>query len=408
MKRGIAAVALLLAVLAVVYGYTMTRRERLYRQHVVRGDYALARGDTFAAMSAFTDALALKPASMLGYLKRGEARYRRGELDAAAADLERASAQDATATRALELRGDVDLARRRPDSAAEHYAAYVRLDDRSPRVLYKLGLSRLLAGRTAAAAEALTTAVSLDTRLAEGHYLLGVCLRELQRPREAQRALERAVSLAPASVPAREQLADLYAVLGERERRIEVLEALFAADPRAHRQVALALAAAQAGQTPRAVRLLGHAAERYPDVAEIYLALGRIWLNIARTGQDRIAQGKAIAALHQAASMAPTSESLSLLGQARLSAADAGLAERTLREASEQRPADRASFLHLADAAERAGHIEAARRALLDYHSLTDPRDRRGGEIARRIAELSMRLGEPRAAAHWYARVENP
>ena len=192
MKRTLAGLLLLVGLSTLAYGYTMTRRERLYRQSILRGELAMGRGDTFTALSAFSDAIRLKPDSMLGYLKRGEARHQRGELDAAADDLAAASAQDPTATRALELRGDVDLARHLPERATEHYASCVKLDDRSPGVLYKLGLAQMLAGRHTEAADALTRAVALDNRLTEGHYLLGICLRELQRPgRRATRARTR-------------------------------------------------------------------------------------------------------------------------------------------------------------------------------------------------------------------------
>jgi tetratricopeptide (TPR) repeat protein len=401
-KRALAVLMLAITVSTVIYGYTMTRRERLYRRAILQGELAMARGDAFGALGHFDAAIGLKPDAMLGYLKRGEARFRRGELDMAADDFATASARDATATRALDLGGDVELARQRPERAAEQFAAFVRIDDRSPRVLYKLGLARLMMGRPSDGAEALTRAISLDSRLADAHYLLGMCLRELQRPRDAQRALERAVSLAPSSIPAREQLADLYGALGNRAGRIRQLEALFEADPREGRQLTLALAYADANQTTRAVRLLGHATERYPDDADTYVALGRLWFGQARGG-DRIALGKALEALQHAASMEPSSTALGLLGEARLIGSDAALAERTLQQAVERLPADRATFLHLADAAERAGHAAEARAALLDYHSLTSPTDRRQADVARRIADLSIRLNEPATASTWYA-----
>jgi tetratricopeptide (TPR) repeat protein len=205
-------------------------------------------------------------------------------------------------------------------------------------------------------------------------------------------------------VSAREQLADVYAAAGSRAARTEQMEALFALDKRAPRHVALALSYAQGGETTRAVRMLRNASELYPDDAETYLALGRIWLDIARASGDHIARSKAIEALHHAAALAPSSAAFALLGEARLDAADAPLAERTLRQAAEKLPADTATFLQLADAAERAGHTQAARRALLDYHSLTAPGDPRRTEAARRIAELSMRLGESRVAVTWYQR----
>ncbi len=402
MKRAAVVVALALAVITVLYGYSVTRRERLYRRAVLQGELALARGDACGALSHFDEAIVLKPEAMLGYLKRGEAHFRRGELDAAAGDFATASARDATATRALELRGDVELARQQPQRAAEHFAAFVQLDDRAPRVLYKLGLAKLTVGRPAEAADALTRAVALDGRLADAYYLLGTSLRELQRPRDAQRALEKAVSLAPGLVPAREQLADVYGASGNRTGRIRQLEALFDADPRPGRQLALALAYADANQTTRAVRLLGHATERYPDHAETYVALGRLWFEEARGG-DRIALGKALEALQHGASMEPTGKALGLLGEVRLASAPPALAETTLRQAIDKLPADRSTFLHLADAAARAGHPAEARTALLDYHSLSSESDRRLPEVARRIADLSVRLDDPSAAKTWYA-----
>jgi predicted Zn-dependent protease len=152
------------------------------------------------------------------------------------------------------------------------------------------------------------------------------------------------------------------------------------------------------------VRLLGSAAERYPDHAETYVALGRIWLEVARPGNDRVALGKAIEALQHAASMEPTSEAIGLLGEARALASDLPLAERTLQQATQKLPADRATFLHLANAAERTGHAAVARAALLDYYALLDPADRRAADTARRIADLSARLGDRRASVIWQAR----
>ena len=406
MKRVLAVITLALVVATVLYGYTMTRRERVYRRAVLQGELSLARGDTYGALSHFDEAIGLKPDAMLGYLKRGEAHFRRGELDAAAEDFAVASARDQSASRALELRGDVDLARQRPQQAADHFTAFVRLDDRAPRVLYKLGLARLMMGQPVEAADALLRAVGLDPRLADAHYLLGICYREMQRPRDAQRSLERAISLAPGLLPAREQLADLYAASGNRAGSIRQLEVLFDADPRAGRQLALAAAYADANQATRAVRLLGHATERYPDHAETYVALGRLWFEDARNG-DHVALGKALEALAHAASMEPTSKALGLLGEAQLMNADPAVAENILQQATEKLPAERVSFLHLAEAAERAGKPDDARRALVDYYSLSLPSDRRRGDIAKRIADLSLRVKDQSAAVIWYANAAN-
>jgi tetratricopeptide (TPR) repeat protein len=373
MKRTLLWITIVLLTVVVAYGYTATRRERVYRKLVFEGDYALERGDTFEAVTSFSDAIALKPDSMLGYLKRGQAHRRRGDLEQAAADLERASTLDPASPRALELYGDVEAARQHHERAAEHYAGSVKLDDRSPRVLYKLGLARHLAGLDAAAAEALDRAATLDPRFAEAHYLLGVCLSTTGKPREAEQALKRALALDPSLHAAREALADVYDTLGRRSDRIAELERLAAADPSTPRQIILALAYASASQTERAVRQLRNASQLYPADPAPYLALGRVWLARAQADNDRAAMSKAMEALQQAVLMDPSSPALALLGRARLLSGDAAAAERTLRHATERLPVDASAFLDLAEASRRMGHGASERRALRDYKAI-EPR----------------------------------
>jgi tetratricopeptide (TPR) repeat protein len=394
-KRAILAAVLLLAAITVAYGYTVTRRERVYRQLVVQGEYALVRGDTFTAVSTFGDAIALKPDSMLGYLKRGDAHRRRGDFEAAAADLETARTLDPSSPRAFELLGDVNVARQLPDRAAEDYEASIRLDDRAPRVLYKLALSRHVAGKHPEAVEALRQAVQLDARFAEAHYLLGVCLLKMRQVPAAQAAFERAVAVAPGLLPAREQLADVYGMLGRRSSRLRQLEELLVADGGPARQVTLGLAYAEAGQMARAVRLLSSAAGMYPDHARIYLAVGRVWLAAASEGPDHVALAKAIEALEHAATMDASSEALTLLGQARLAASEAAAAERTLRQATDTLPADPDAFLSLAEAAERLGHVQVARQALVDYQALTGAAD---PSFLLRLARTHWRAGDATSA----------
>lgn len=389
MKRALLAILLAAACLGAAYEWTASRREREYRDFIDRGEAALARDDTFAAVEAFSGAVALKPDAMLGFLKRGEAYGRRytldavsrdaqrtGELDPAAdaamRDLRHAAEIDPMAPRPLELIGDLSYALRRYDRAAERYQAYVALDDRSPRVLYKLGLSHFSAGHAPAAIRALQQAIAIDERLAPAHYLLGLCYRDIQRPRPAQHALETAVRLAPALVPAREELADLYTRLGRREDAIAQMEALGELDPGPSRQVAVGLACARAGQFDRAVTVLARATERYPDAAEAYAALGQVWLEKAQP-PERLDLVKAMGALQSAVRAGQTSEALTLLGRALLLSNEPARAERTLLQAVARPPVDPAAFYYLASAAERAGHHEAARRALVDYHALEGP-----------------------------------
>jgi tetratricopeptide (TPR) repeat protein len=278
----------------------------------------------------------------------------------------------------------------------------VQLDDRSPRVLYKLALALQGAGRCAQAVRTLDQALGLDGRFAEAHYLLGVCRRELKQVPAAIAAFEKASGLAPSMLQPREQLAELYGSSGRRAERIQQLERLLDVDPGPSRRVLLATAYADTGQLSRAIRLLGNNVELYPDHAATYVALGQTWLRIAESGADRSALGKALEALRQASAMDPSSTALTLLGEARLLAAEPTAAERVLRKATETYPVDPAAFLRLADAADRAGHPAVARRALLDYQSLTGAGDT---PLLVRIAQAHWQAGDVASARRVVARV---
>ena len=409
MKRAILGALLLAGGLAVAYAYFVTSREASHRDLILRGDAALAAGDPATAIELFSGAITLRGDAMIGYLKRGEAYRRRDELEAALRDLRRAIEIDPTATRPRELLGDVNYARNRFVPAAEHYEAYVRLDDSSPRVLYKLGLSRYRAGQPAVGATWLTKAVALDDRSAEAHYLLGLCQRDAQKPAEALASLAKAVVLAPTMLQAREELADLYEKLGRPDESIAQHEALRALDPSAARDVTLGLAYAAAGQNERAILTLGHAAERHPQHRYTYVALGRVWLETAQARSDHIGLSKAVEALEHAIGEAQgqeSSEAYTLLGRALLLQSDVERAEIALHQATEKLPVEPIAFYHLADAAERRGHAEVARRALIDYVGLVgeDPDTRRRATFNTRIADLSMHLSDFPTAAIYFDR----
>jgi tetratricopeptide (TPR) repeat protein len=398
---------LLLAVAGVgVYAVMVTRRERNYRDWIARGETALAQDSTPAALEAFSGAIGLKPDAMIGYLKRGETYRRRGELEAALRDLGRATELDPTAIRAIEELGDVNLTLQHYPAAADRYREYVQLDDRAPRVLYKLALARYSGGHAADAISALQRAVAQEDRFAEAHYLLGLCLRDVQRLDAARAALEKAVSIQPAMLGAREELADLYGALGRTDDRLMQLEALTALDPGASREVALGLAYARAGQQQRAILTLGRAAERYPNYSYAYVALGRIWLEAAQGGADRIALSKAIGALEQAVGSDEGSEARTLFGRALLLTSDEDAAERILQDASSREPVDPMAFYYLAEASERLDHFAIARQALLDYQALhgDEPDTRRRLGQTMRLGDLSIRMNEPATALAYFQR----
>ena len=405
-KRLLVALLLLSGSVALAYGVFETRRERNYRVLVEQGEVALAGGNTSAAIEAFSGAVALKADSMLGYLRRGEAYRRRNEPDAALRDLLTASELDPTAPRPLELLGDVNASLLRYDRATARYQAYLDIDDQSPRVLYKLALVQYRAGQPADGISALRKALAISPKFAEAYYLMGLCLRDLRKNDEALTALAKAVDLAPALLPAREELAELYGRMGQVDEHLTQLEALAALDPGPSRSVALGLAYSRNDQLDRAVPTLKQATARYPDDAYVYVALGRVWLEAAHAHGDRNALGKALEALEGAVGTDDSSEALTLFGRALLLASDEELAERILTDATSRRPVDPSAFLYLADAAERCDHAGLARAALMSYRTLAgEERDgRREAAMAERIGVLSMRMHEAREAARWFER----
>ena len=410
MKRTFLTAALVLAAgAAAAVAWNQAARDREYPRMIATGEAALGSNHGRPAVEAFSGAIALKPASMLAYLKRGETYRRMGDLKAAQRDLRQASVLDPSSTRTLEELGDVQTALGHDDRALARYEAYVAIDDRAPEVLYKLALARYRLGQAAEAAKPLRQAIRLSDRFAEAHYLLGLCLEADSHPAEALTEYQRAVTLAPALIPARDALAGAYRAAGRRDDQIEQLEALAALD-RDHpeRRLAVALAYADAGRTDLAVITLRRASERFPDSVGVYATLGEVWLRVAATRPDRVALEKAVEALRTAVVRGgSTSRDLALYGRGLLLKGDSAGALRALGEAATKLPVEPETFRYLAAAAVAQGETRQARDALVRYTVLLAgaPAPR---EVARQIGEWSLRLRDPATAAHWLARAVDP
>jgi tetratricopeptide (TPR) repeat protein len=406
-KRALVVIVLLAAAAAGgAVAYQAAARQRDYSVLLTRGDTALRDDQTFAAIEAYSGAIALRPDSMLAHLRRGQTYQRRGDrgdLDAAARDFRTARDLDPTSTRPLEALGDVNHQLQRYDRAADAYESYLRLDDRSPRISYKLALAHYRRRDIDMALTSLRAAIRLDDRLADAQYLLGVCLREKERLPEALRAIERAIAIAPGMIPAREELADLYGALGRKADQLEQLQVLAALDrDQVARQIAVGMAHARARHWDLAVLTLGSALERNPSEPEIYRAIGQVWLE--RPREDEAFLRKAREALERVVSSpAATSESYTLYGRALLESGEADRAERAFLQATTQFPIDPSAFLLYASTAEKQNHLDGARRALIQYGGLI-ANDPDFVERAARIGSLSLRLNDPPTAVAWLTR----
>jgi tetratricopeptide (TPR) repeat protein len=397
----------LLAVTAVgaAVAYQSAAREREYRQLMAQADLALAASDTLAAIEDYSGAIVLRPDSMLAHLRRGETYRQRGDLDNAARDFREASSLDSTATRPLEGLGDTLYELQRYKAAIDAYQARLRLDDRSAAIRYRIGLTYYRDHNLDAALTVLRAATRQDPQLVDAHYLAGVCLREKGDAAAALVELQKAVQLSPGSVPAREELADLLAALNRNAEAIEQLDVLAALDSRLERRVAVGLAHAKAGHLDLAVLTLGSAIERAPDQPVLYGALGRVWLDIAETRQDRPdAIGKALEALARAASSpTATSEVKTLYGRALADDHQFDAAEQVLQQATERFPVDPGAFSEFASVAERLKHYELARTALISYNALVGD-DYEFPRRALKIGVLSLTLSDPETAISWLTR----
>jgi tetratricopeptide (TPR) repeat protein len=394
------------AAIAGVLAYSAWANERAFNRLIAEGDQAVAAERAFQAIESYSGAIARTPDSVLAHIKRASVYYSQNELEAALRDLRRATELDPSAVRAIEMLGDVNVGLGRGERAIEEYESFIALDDRNPRVLYKLGLARYRYGHIKTASEPLKQALAIDPSMGEAHYVIGLIQRDLDQLPAARKSLEEAARQSPAGqTAAREALAEVYSLEGEHTRAINQLETLAALDPsRADRMIAVGLAQARAGRDEAAVVTLGRAVERFPDSAQVYAALGHVWLSSAQRRNDRVALNKALEALTQAAGHSEaTSETFAELGRALMLAGDPRAAERALRQAIARLPVPPDAYLNLADLTARNGRIADARDALLKYATLVGD-EKTLTSVAIRIGDYSVRLGDPQLAVRWFDR----
>lgn len=408
MRRVLTIAALLAGFGLAVFGSVAVVRtidgQRQYRQFLATGEQALAAGDMYAAIEAFSGALALRPDSMVAYYRRGEAYRAQNRTDEALSNFREANLRAPDAPEPLIALGDLFDAQGDPAQAAAWYElAAERLGDANPMLLYRLGLARYKAGAVTGALAPLERLVAKHDALGEAHYLLALARRDTGQPPEAAiAALEQAVKVAPGLLAAREELADLYRITGQRVQELRQLQALADADSQPSRRLAIALAQADADQFDGAIGTVSEVLVRTPADSRAQITLARILIARAESRPDRAAVTRALVAAERAlGGTARRSEGMALYGRALYLSGDAVSAERYLREAVATSPVELDAFRYLADAAARLGHDIVARDALLNLDLLegdTAPAVVRASR-ARRIGEWSLRADDPRSAA---------
>ncbi|MEZ5317070.1 MAG: tetratricopeptide repeat protein [Vicinamibacterales bacterium] len=408
MKRAIAVVALTGLVLALAAYAERRQRDSLYHRLLSVGEQALAAGDSFGAIEAFSGALTLRPDSMVAHYRKGEAYHAQHRDEEAVRDLLEAVRLQPDAPQPLVALAEIYDQRGEPARAAKYYEDADRLKGDDPALLYALALARYRAGNPAAAVEPLARAVARNDSLAEAHYLLGLVRRDTGDVEQAAASLETAVRLAPSLVPAREELADLYRSIGRTADEMAQLQALNTVDPSLDRRIAIALAQARNGQDDLALAAIAELRRTRPDDSRLLLARGRIELARAeRSDLRRTSARAALTALERAlGGTARRSEGLALYGRALDLDGQTTEAERILREAVATSPVEPQAFAYLADAAERLGHPLDARNALLDLDAFrggTSSPDERAARAAR-IGALSLVVRDYRTAADYLAR----
>jgi len=411
MKLVLAVAGLVALAVASALVVQQVNRDQQFRALMASGDEALATGNTYTAIEAYSGAVALRTDSMVAHLRRGQAYQAQRQQDEAVRDyLEAARQQPGAADPLLKL---AELYDGRGDTAqaAEWYGRASEVDGQNPTLLYRLALARYRAGQPATALDALRRALVLEPGFDEAHYLLGLALRDTQDVAGAMAALERAIQANPSLTAAREELADVYRAQGRFADEMAQLTALASGDARGVRDVAIGLAEARQGQFDIALTTLTTARARYPADSQVALALGRVHLMRAEATTDaarrKSAAQDALALLEDAlGGSARRSEGLALYGRALHLTGDLTGAERILRGAVATTPFDREAFLYLADAAEALGQYDEAREWLSRFDAIEGDtaspavRSARG----RRLGGLTLAAGDPARALPYLER----
>ena len=242
------------AIAAGAVGIQRLYADRQFRGLLAAGEQALAAGNTKVAIESFSGALALRPSSMVAFLRRGEAYRKQGESADAARDWRQAARLAPDAPQPFMALGDCAHAQGDFAAAAEWYGqAEDRLKGQDPTLLYRLALVRFKTGAPAQALKPLTEAVAKNEASADARYLLGLVQRDLGYLDASIASLVAATEIDPKFIAAREELADAYRAANRPVDELKQLQQLADLDPQSARKVAIGLAEAEHGQLDSAL-----------------------------------------------------------------------------------------------------------------------------------------------------------
>jgi tetratricopeptide (TPR) repeat protein len=395
--------AALLAVLAVL-ALDRIDRDWRYQQLLAEGDRLMTGGERGLAIAAYSSALSLRPDSMLGHYRRGEAYGAEGQPTQALRDLRAAARLAPDAPEPREAIGQLHARNGNHAASALWYReAATRRGDAAPHLLYALAVAYYRTGALLETHNTIQAALARDPAMAAGHYLEGLVARDLGDYQRAVTSLEFALRLDASLAAARHELASVRSELGDRRGRAADLETLGGgAAATTNRAVAAALAYLEAGDVMVAVIRLSAIARAAPNDSRVALALGRAHLAAAAETGDAASLTAARQAIERAlGGTASRSEGLTLYARLLDLEGRADEAERLLRDALRARPVFTPAYAALADVAARLGHHRIARDALVTLTAF-DGSSLRGPALQarrQRIGELSLQASGARTAA---------
>ena len=377
--------------------YQVLSEDYRYFQVVRIGDQLLAKQLPFQATEAYTNAVEMKPANAIGYVKRAESHRDQGNLVPALTDLKTAwsLSQD---KRIVSFRiAEIYYEMERFDDASYHYRDVLSIDSNLPNVQYKLGLAYFRAGREVEAIEALNSATALQKNFWQAYYLRGSILRSIGAISKAENDFLKVLSLQPEASETRSALIMLYLDAATPLQALPLIQEEMDKNPqRAELYLYLTEVYRQQGRPGDAIEAVNYALEQNPNLPEAYLRAGQLWLEeTSRTG-DPIALDKAVSALESAVQMDPSSGQAALsLGRAYLAKGYQQMGFDELQRASESTPVP-------AEAHRLLGNLYHARQnyaeAITAYHVYL----RLNGdepEILNQLGDTYLRMSNPKEAA---------